>query len=124
MGETWSPQSNCRQSRDEDIMPGLIHHLVNFRIRYAVATALLLLFSCFQLAHMAFNGDINVMFDRNDPYLIRLQELHDTYEESAYLLMLVEPANRDVFSPEGMRLIQTVTGEAALLPYAQRVDSL
>lgn len=106
------------------MMAGLMHHLVRYRIRYAAATALLLLFSCFQLAHMAFNGDINVMFDRNDPYLIRLHELHDTYEESAYLLMLVEPANRDVFSPEGMRLVRVVTDKAALLPYAQRVDSL
>ena len=105
-------------------MNGFIAHLVRFRLKYAMGTLLILMLSSSQLAHMAFNGDINVMFDRNDPYLIRLKTLDDTYEQSQYLLLLIEPANHDVFSLESMEMLQIATEQAAALPHALRVDSI
>jgi hypothetical protein len=105
-------------------MHALIGHLVRWRLRYALATLLLLLVSSTQVAHMAFNGDINVMFDRDDPYRIRLQELESTYQQAQFLLILVKPPNGAVFTPDSIGLIRDLTERAAQLPHAVRVDSV
>lgn len=102
----------------------VIEHLVRWRFRYALVTLLLLLVSSTQVAHMAFNGDINVMFDRDDPYRIRLQELESTYQQAQFLLLLVKPPNGTVFTPDSIALIRDLTERAAQLPHAVRVDSV
>lgn len=105
-------------------MRGLIDHLVRRRFRYALATLLILAMSSSQLAHMAFNGDINVMFDPQDPYRIRLQEVDRTYQQSQFMLILLEPADGRVFTVPGIELIRYATENAQQLPYAVRVDSV
>lgn len=102
----------------------IIEHLMRWRIRYAIFTALVLLLSSTQLAHMAFNGDINVMFDPEDPYRVRLQTLEETYQQSQFLLLVVEPANGAVFSHDSIEMLRDLTERAAGLPHAMRVDSV
>ena len=102
----------------------IIRHLVEYRIRYLVGTLAVLLLTSTQLMHMAFNGDIKVMFDRHDPYMLRLKQLDKTYQQSQYLLIMVEPRSHSIFTRDSLQMLQALTTAAGQLPYSQRVDSI
>ncbi len=101
-----------------------IRHLVRLRARYFAVTVLILLALSSQLLHMAFNGDINIMFDENDPYLKRLQTIDKTYQQSQFLILLIQPENKQVFTPESLSMIEKLTKDSWQLPYSIRVESI
>lgn len=105
-------------------MNRFLEHLVEKRWRYFIATLAVLLLTSTQLLHMAFNGNVNVMFDPDDPYFKQLEQLNEQYLESEYAIVLFEPASKNVFSADSIQAIQELTRRLWELPYTVRVDSL
>lgn len=106
------------------ILKNFYTNLVQYRLAYALITLAIMMVGATQISDAEFNGDINVIFDSDDPYLLRSQELERTYETSQYLMLLVKPADGEVFSPGSLEQIRSLTQQATLLPYSIRVDSL
>jgi len=102
----------------------MLQHLVHKRLYYFIGTLILLLALSSQLLHMVFNGNVNVMFDEDDVHFQRLKQLDQQYIESNYLIVLFEPANKDIYSPESIKAIEELTQELWQLPHTIRVDSL
>lgn len=102
----------------------LIEHLVRQRLKWLIGTLLVLALAASQMLHMAFNGDIKVMFEKDNHYLKLLEQFDERYQQSSYLLIMLEPADRNIYSSDNLRLIDRITRSAAELPHAVRVDSL
>lgn len=105
-------------------MNNLITSLVQNRWPYFIASITLLILLSFQIAHMAFNGNVKVMFDENDPHFQRLKQLEHQYIESSYLVFLFQPEDKNIFSHHSLDQLQTLSQAIANLPYVQRTDSL
>ena len=102
----------------------MITHLVQKRWRYFLGTLALLMLLSGQLLHMAFNGNVNVMFDEEDPYYQRLQQLNQDYIESHYLVVLIKPGDEPIYSNQALHIIRELSEALWQLPYVVRVDSL
>ena len=102
----------------------MITHLVQKRWRYFLGTLALLILLSGQLLHMAFNGNVNVMFDEEDPYYQRLQQLNQDYIESHYLVVLIKPGDEPIYSNQALHIIGELSDALWQLPYVVRVDSL
>ena len=102
----------------------LIEHLVRQRLKWLIGTLIVLALAASQMLHMAFNGDIKVMFEKDNHYLKLLEQFDERYQQSSYLLIMLEPADRNIYSSANLKLIDRITRAAAELPHAVRVDSL
>lgn len=106
------------------MIDGLIALLIRRRLLFAGITLALIGILGSQLLHMAFNGNIKVMFDANDAHYQQLQLLEEEYAESNYLVMLYAPADHDVYSQQSLTSLKTLTDRLWQLPYVMRVDAL
>ncbi|MEE2733670.1 MAG: MMPL family transporter [Pseudomonadota bacterium] len=102
----------------------MIEHLVRRRWWYCVGTFLVMVLLSSQLLHMVFNGNVNVMFDEDDPHYQRLQQLNQQYIDSNYLVLLFKPARGSVFDNDNLHIIRELTEALWQLPHVVRVDSL
>ncbi len=68
--------------------------------------------------------DIRNHFNKNDPHLIALEDLEDTYAISDTVLVAVAPKNGTVFTREALFAVETLTKRFWQTPYVTRVDSI
>ncbi len=74
--------------------------------------------------HLQFNSSYRVFFGPENPQRIAFEELENTYVKNDTLLIVIAPADRNVFSQESLALIEDVTRRAWQIPYSNRVDSV
>ncbi|MCY4050926.1 MAG: MMPL family transporter [Gammaproteobacteria bacterium] len=63
-------------------------------------------------------------FSEDDPLLVNLEKFEDAYAVSDSLLLVVEPPGDNIFTAEVLTVIEQLTDELWLTPYATRVSSL
>ena len=71
-----------------------------------------------------FTADYRVFFTQNDPYLKRLNTIHETYTKDDTVMFILSPKSGNVFNSEVLEAIEWLTDQAWYIPYVQRVDSL
>ncbi|HIG64648.1 MAG TPA: RND family transporter [Methyloprofundus sp.] len=76
------------------------------------------------LKNLEFVNNYRVFFGEDNPQLLAFDELQNTYSKSDNVMILVEPANGDVFTRENLQAIIELTKEGWQLPYSSRVDSI
>ncbi len=64
------------------------------------------------------------LFDKDDPQLIALEALEDTFTAADAALIAIAPLEGSVFTRETLGAIEELTETAWLTPYSVRVDSL
>ncbi len=69
-------------------------------------------------------ADNRVFFGERNPQFQAFQALESTYTESNNVLIAVAPRSGDVFTPERLELIRSLTETLWRAPYAIRVDSI
>ncbi len=70
------------------------------------------------------NPDNRVFFGKDNPELLALEYLEDTYTKTDNIFVAIEPQSGDVFSPRILQLVLDLTEQAWQIPYSSRVDSL
>jgi len=72
------------------------------------------------------NVDVDVRnhFSKNDPHIVALEQLEDTYALSDVALVTVAPRNGTVFTREALVAIEDLTERLWQTPYVTRVDSI
>ena len=72
------------------------------------------------------NVDVDVRnhFSKEDPHIVALEQLEDTYALSDAALVTVAPRNGNVFTPGALAAIEELTEQLWQTPYVTRVDSL
>ena len=68
--------------------------------------------------------DVRNHFEKDDPHIVALDQLEDTYAISDTVLIAVAPQSGTIFTPETLVAIDELTEELWRTPYVTRVDSI
>ncbi len=96
------------------------------RRRWIVAATLLAaLAAAAGMPLLTFNNDTRAFFSEENPQLVALEALEDTYTEDNDVFFVLAPKDGgDVFGRETLAAIEELTRASWQLPYSSRVDSL
>jgi len=73
---------------------------------------------------LGFTNDYRIFFSDDNPHLLALETLQNTYTKDDNVLFIITPKDQKVFTPETLSSIEWLTHQAWEVPYTQRVDSL
>jgi len=73
---------------------------------------------------MPFSNDYRVFFSADNPQLNAFENMQNTYTKDDNVLFVISPQNGNVFTPETLSAIQSITQEAWQIPHSIRVDSV
>ena len=91
----------------------------------AIAATILVVFAAaYGGQYLAVSNDYRNFFSDENPELLAFEHLQNTYDKSDNVLMLLEPKDGKVFTPETLESIQWLTDEAWQTPFSSRVDSV
>jgi len=76
------------------------------------------------LRFLTYTTDYRVFFNPDDPYLQRLNALHQTYTKDDTVMFVLTPREGDVFEPRVLEAVEWLTNQAWSISFVQRVDSL
>ena len=71
-----------------------------------------------------FSANQRDFFKADDANLAKLIKIEDAYNSDKNVMVLVEPSNNNVFSPDALNAIKQLTEFGWEVPYSQRVESL
>lgn len=95
-----------------------------YSIWVLLATVLLVVIATIGGKNLYFRGDYNIFFDGTNKQLLAFDEIQTTFAKTDNLAIVVAPASNDVFTPEILQLIQSLTVDSWQVPYSSRVDSI
>ena len=73
---------------------------------------------------LSFNMDNRVFFGADNPQLMALENLEDTYVKTYNVVFIVAPESGDVFDRHTLDAVETLTEASWQIPYSSRVDSI
>lgn len=73
---------------------------------------------------MKFDGDYHVFFSKSNPELEAFDALQEKYTKDDNVILVLTPANGDVFTKLNLTAIEDLTSEAWNTPYSSRVDAI
>ena len=76
------------------------------------------------LQHVAFTNDYRVFFGADNPQLLAFENLQDTYAKNDNVMMVLAPADGQVFTRKTLSAVAWMTERAWETPFSTRVDSL
>ncbi|MGR5158270.1 efflux RND transporter permease subunit [Vibrio owensii] len=95
-----------------------------YSIWVLLATVLLVVIATIGGKNLYFRGDYNIFFDGTNKQLLAFDEIQTIFAKTDNLAIVVAPASNDVFTPEILQLIQSLTVDSWQVPYSSRVDSI
>ena len=76
------------------------------------------------IARLDFSANYRIFFDEDNPQLLALEELENTYGKNENVVFLIVPDDGNATSQTALSAAVWLTGEAWQTPYSRRVDSL
>ncbi|MDX1693199.1 MAG: MMPL family transporter [Ketobacteraceae bacterium] len=89
-----------------------------------VAIFALLLAIGFGIKSLNITTDLRIFFSDDNPQLQAFNAYDDSFTQRDILQFLIVAEDQDVFTPDSLRLIKTLTGRSWTLPYTLQVSSL
>ncbi|MBV1922658.1 MAG: MMPL family transporter [Flavobacteriaceae bacterium] len=74
--------------------------------------------------NMEFDGDYHVFFSESNPELEAFDALQDKYTKDDNVLLVLSPANKNIFTKENLAAIEELTAESWNTPFSSRVDAV
>ena len=74
--------------------------------------------------NLQFKTNYRVFFSSDNPQLQAFEKLEQTYTRNDNVLFVLTPKDGNVFTPETLSVVETVTEKAWQIPYSIRVDSI
>ncbi len=104
-------------------MNSLANFLVDRRRWLAFFSLLIVVFSSSGLGRLSFQNDYRMFFSKDNPELRAFEALQDRFSRTDNLLITVSAREGDLFKPEHLAALASLTREAWRLPTVRRVDS-
>ena len=98
--------------------------VIRFRWLIIISSVLLTVLMAMGMKNLAFNPDSRVFFSEQNPQLIALEELENTFTKSENIYIAIRPADGDVFNQKTLGLINVLTQACWQIPFSNRVDSI
>ena len=89
-----------------------------------LATLLLVALASSGIARLEFSANYRIFFDEDNPQLLALEALENTYGKNENIAFLIVPDDGDATSQNALSAAAWLTESAWLTPYSRRVDSL
>lgn len=106
----------------------MLKHYTNWLIKLRWLAIIVSLLAVAVLASgmrfLSFTSDYQVFFGESNPQLAAFNELQDTYAKNDNVLIMLEPADGQVFTQDTLQAVYKLTELAWKTPYSSRVDSL
>lgn len=103
---------------------GMGRFVIQYRWWIILASILSVVAAGAGIQFLTFNNDLRVFFSEDNPQMLALDSLNDTYAKSDSIMFVVAPASGNVFTSQNLETLEKITEQAWLLPYATRVESL
>lgn len=100
------------------------HSVLRFRWLILVFTLAVVGFCASGLGKLTFTQSYRVFFGPDNPQLLAFDLVEKSYSKNDNLLIVIEPKNGDVFTPQILDVVEQVTQDAWQIPYSRRVDSI
>ncbi len=98
--------------------------VLRFRWPVVVATLVLVAAASSGIAMLEFSGNYRIFFDEDNPQLLALEALENTYGKNENVAFLIVPDDGDATSQKALSAALWLTDAAWKTPYSRRVDSL
>ncbi|MDE0679233.1 MAG: MMPL family transporter [Gammaproteobacteria bacterium] len=98
--------------------------VVAFRWRVILAALFLVAAASSGILRLNFSGDYRIFFDEDNPQLLALEALEDTYGKNENVVFLIVPDDGNATSEAALSAAAWLTEAAWQTPYSRRVDSL
>jgi len=76
------------------------------------------------IQNLHFKSDYRMFFSEENPQLIAYESLQKTYTKDDNVLLVITPANNNVFTPGNLAIAEALTHNLWQTPYSTRVDSI
>jgi len=98
--------------------------IIRFRWLIIISSILLAALMTLGMKNLAFNPDSRVFFSKQNPQLVALEELENTFTKSENIYIAVHPNKGDVFNKKTLSILSGLTKSSWQIPFSNRVDSL
>jgi len=99
-------------------------NLINWPKLWLALTLMMTLMLSFGIKHLQLSSDFREYFSADNPQLNTFEEFEEAFSKSNNVSFVIEAKNQHVFTKETLSLIEKLTEDAWLLPYAVRVSSI
>jgi predicted RND superfamily exporter protein len=89
-----------------------------------ILSVLLVIIAGYGMQYLHFKSDYRMFFSEENPQLLAFDSLNKTYVRDDNLLVVVTPANGNVFTKENLVIAEKLTKALWQTPYSIRVDSI
>ncbi|MBT8118313.1 MAG: MMPL family transporter [Gammaproteobacteria bacterium] len=76
------------------------------------------------MQNLAFNPDSRVFFSKQNPQLVAMEELENSFVKNENIYIALRPKQGDVFNTKTLALVKSLSEACWQIPYSSRVDSI
>lgn len=109
-------------------MPPLSTSLPTQVLRYRwpiiVIAVIVFFLSSLGLTRLTVDSDLRVFFSKDNPQLLQLEAMENTYIKNENIIFVIAPKNKNIFTPKTLKVIQKLTTALWQTPASSRVDSI
>ena len=98
--------------------------VLSARLPVILASLVLVAVASIGIFRLEFSANYRIFFDDNNPQLLALEELENTYGKNENVVFLIVPDDGDATSQKALSAAVWLTEAAWFIPYSRRVDSL
>ena len=102
----------------------VINFLIKYRYVVGVLSIVLTVLLALPAKNLYFESDYKIYFEKNDANLLAHEEMQDVYTKTDNLAIIIQPADKNVFTNENLAIVREITELSWQAPYVIRVDSL
>lgn len=112
------------QKLTEQFIPAYARWIIRWRWLVVAACLLAALSAGYGLRNFSFTADYKVYFGKDNAELIAFEKFENTYTRSENIFFVLQPKDKNVFTPKTLEITKQLTEKAWQIPYAIRVDSI
>jgi predicted RND superfamily exporter protein len=98
--------------------------VIKYRWWLIASTLIAVLLTASGMRFLTFDNDLRVFFSEENPQLLALETLENTYNKTDNVSIVVAPKDKNVFTRENLAAIEELTEACWQIPYSSRVDSI
>ena len=89
-----------------------------------ITSILLVLAAAAGMKNFYIEDNYRIFFDEDNPQLLAFESMQNNYDKTDNVLVVLTPANGNVFTRDNLALVEWITDQAWQTPYSKRVDSI
>jgi len=98
--------------------------IIRFRWLIILSSILLTFLLAMGMQNLAFNPDSRVFFSKQNPQLLALEELENTFVKNENIYIALQPEAGDVLNRKTLAIVKELTDACWQIPFSNRVDSI